>query len=124
MSGFADLVLACQPAYFESAQESATVGRTWAFDFEGLTDFDGTSIDLTSGFTATCEVYDGQSGSAVTTLTVTLRDGGWSLTKPDDATASVPPGRYGWRLQITETSSSSSAQIWGGPNAVFTVLAA
>lgn len=123
MAGLADLTR-YQPAIITSFRDQAFVGTSWQWGpFINVEDDSGAAIDLT-GITATCELYlppdaEGDDGTVVATLDVTLGVGEFAVSKSADATANIAPGTYGWRCRFIQ--GPVVVQVWGGDYATLTV---
>lgn len=121
MAGFADLVAQSQPAYWgRGVGFGFTEGRTWSVTVVDLADNDDNPIDLSTGVTGTCTIWDAKTGAVITTLTFTGTSGGFTLTKAKADTAALAdnPGSTGrpctWGMKLD--NGTISVQMWGPSN--------
>ena len=130
MSGVTDLVLDAQPALC-TALGAGTEGRSWRFEVNGICDFAGTAIDLTTGV-AVAKILDSEGGTVLTFTTTTgvVSDttsdkyGGFitGTAAPSDTVgkaASKKERRCAWSLVLT--LSGSQVQFWGPTDSLFTI---
>lgn len=123
MAGFADLVNQGQPAIFGGGVSArVTEGQTWRFVFTDVSDTAGNPIDLTSGITGTCTIYAGSA--ELTTLTVTLGNGTFTLAKPKADTVDLSAGdkngrKCSWKLELD--NGSESVMVWRPSNSPFLI---
>ena len=125
MAGFTDLVDQAQPAIFGNGVSArVTEGQTWRFRFEDIVDNAGTTIDLSSGITGTCKIYE--DATEVATLTVTCGDGYCEVSATKAATAnlanSVADGRKcRWKCELD--NGTESVTVWGQAKSTLTIFA-
>lgn len=114
MTGFADLVNQGQPAIFGGGVSwRVTEGQTWRVVFTDVNDSAGNPIDLSTGVTATCTIYD--TATELTTLTVTLGNGTFTLSKAKadtvDLANDTKDGRMcSWKLELD--NGTESVMVW------------
>lgn len=127
MSGFADLVLAAQPAIADDgAKAEGTEGADWLFEVRDIVDSNGDLIDL-SATTGVCQIVNRLGGTVMTTLSYGgFADGRFQVSKSAAATAgllgaSTPRGNWLWSLVITDTVSGKKVPWWIPAKSEFTV---
>lgn len=112
-----------QPALAGGGCEAeATEGQTWKWTFTDIVDSAGTAVDLSTGVTGTCKVYEGAS-----TL-ITLVYAGGTGTFTVSATAANTAGLAGtkarrncrWGLELVK--STESVMVWAPANSAFDIL--
>lgn len=125
MAGFDDLPLQAQPALYGGGCEAeVTEGATWEHRFYDIRDNSGNLVDMSSGFTGTCKIYEGST--EVISPTVTLGNGeftvsGTSANTADKAgTKARRPCR--WTLYITRNSDSKRVFAWVPENSAISIL--
>jgi hypothetical protein len=128
MAGFADLVAKAQPAlYGGGLAASAGEGAKWEWPFVDIVDNNGDDIDLTSGVTATCTVYDAETNATVISPTVTLGVGTLTVvataanTAGKAASADEGGRQCRWSLKLAHTSAGT-IYAWGRWNSNFVIL--
>lgn len=127
MAGFADLVLAAQPAIAdEGAKAEGTQGMDWAFELDDIRDTDGNLIDL-SLTTGVCEVIDRLGGTVKVSLDYQgFTDGRWRVTAAPSDTSNLlgptaPRASWRWSLVITDPISGKKIPWWIPAKSEFTV---
>ena len=127
MAGFADLVLAAQPAILsDGCTGRGTEGMTWRSVIAGFTDAAGTAIDLTA-ITGTCTLYTAVGGTVVTTLTVTgAADGSLTLFKDEAATVGLGTGAssQGTRIlywSLILSNGTDTVCVWNTTDSKFVI---
>lgn len=119
MSGFSDLVPKAQPALLGGGCSAAgTEGATWLWEFSGVTDDNGTAIDLSTGTTGTCKIFDA-TGTVIATPTFTgAADGSFTIGLDESVTAGLAstgaPGdrsrQCSWQLTIAK--GGDTVAVW------------
>lgn len=123
MSTLTPLVAKAQPAlYGAGVKASAVEGRTWSWPF--TVTVDGVALDISTGVTGTCTVWDGATGAVVTTLTVTCGNGTLVVSKAKADTAGLATalknGRLcRWGLELDD--GTDAVQGWTPSNSTFTI---
>lgn len=112
MAGFDDLVAAALP-YLATETIYATAGTTWVIPYD-LVDDSGNPIDISTGYTATWNLYDEDGVSKISTgLTVAKTSTGAVVTATATASVTLPKGTYFQELVIVRTSDSATVLVVG-----------
>lgn len=112
MAGFDDLVAAALP-YLATETINATAGTSWRIPYD-LEDDSGAPIDISTGYTATWNLYDAAGASKLSSgLTVTKTSTGAVVTATAAASAALAKGTYFHELTIVRTSDSATVLVVG-----------
>lgn len=124
MAGFDDLIPKAQPAIVDEGTEGAggTEGADWSWTITGFVDSANTAINLSSGLTASCVIYDG--ATTVATLTVTgAADGSITISHPAASTAGLAGSllvrRCRWACSLTK--GGKTVQLWTPDKSAFVI---
>ncbi len=123
MSGFNDLVAKAQPALAGGGcNASGTEGRTWEWTFSDIVDNSGTPVDMNTGITGTCKVFDGSS--TVITLTYTGGTGTFTISATKAATANLAgtKDRRKCRWGLSLDNGTKSIEVWAPSSSAFLIL--
>lgn len=121
MAGFDDLIPGAMP-YLATESIEATAGADWEWGYV-LKDASGALVDMTTGYTAICQIRS-SSGTLIETPTVTFPAAGQVVCTVANAdTEGITAGRYLHELEITRTSGGKKIKVVGGRKSTFTVLA-
>jgi hypothetical protein len=125
MAGFSDLVPQAQPALFGGGVSwMVTEGRTWEIAFTDVLDTADDPINLASGVTGTCTLWDATSGAVVVSLDFTGASGSFTLSKDETDTVGLAADkqdgrRCRWGFHMA--TASDSVQVWGPSNSTVTI---
>lgn len=112
MSGFDDLVPAAMP-YLATETIYATAGTSWKIPYD-LVDDAGNPVDISTGFTATWNLYDDAGAPKLSTgLTVSKTSTGVLVTTTAAASAALAPGTYFHELVVVRTSDTATVMVVG-----------
>lgn len=125
MAGFADLVKYAQPALWGGGfAVEATEGRDWEWNVVDITDDTGAAIDLSTGVTTSCQIWDAETGALLTTLAFAgTALGTFKLTKAAASTGNLAASqslrRCVWSLEVTK--GGIQVQWWSPQNSEFLI---
>lgn len=123
MAGFDDLVGLAQPALYGGGVSAAgTEGQTWSWTWVDVVDDSGTAINMSTGITGTCKVWDG-AGSIIT-LTYTGGTGTFTVSATKAATAGLAgtKDRRPCRWSLEVENATKSVMVWGPSESAFVIL--